>query len=257
MLLFAGAGAAQALTVTQPALGTAAQEQACAITRLAERFPASTTRQVFFKFVASGVRAGDRLEVEWVAPDGQVASAVPFDSLPASSALCFVTQLPVSGFAPASQPGAWGVQVRVGGAVVYRRGFEILRDPRANGMVIRAVTHTASETGSELAIDGAGFGGETIVNIAQYQDTGGWRYLHFLFPASVNEGAMKVRVPATGAPSRVPAGTSGSDFGSMPLSLARLAGSRAAPERLVMCPERSRMAPSASIKPGFSLPGGP
>src|SRR5882724_10213817 len=72
-----------AITVRQTAIGPAAQEQGCAITRNTTTF-APSERQVFFWFIAQQVRAGDELKVEWIDPDGKVAASVNYESLPAA-----------------------------------------------------------------------------------------------------------------------------------------------------------------------------
>lgn len=200
LFLFSLAWAATlpAITVTQPSLGTAASEQSCVITRPGTRFAASAS-QVFFRFLASGVQNNQRLDVEWIAPSGHVASTVPFETLPAAPSLCLLTQLPVGGFAPASQPGRWAVRVMHRGNVIHISNFEILRDANAADFVIRSVTHRGGEADSELSVEGAGFSTSVIVNIAQYNAAGGWQYIHFLFPASATPNNIAVKVPKLSA----------------------------------------------------------
>src|SRR5688572_21260959 len=69
--------------------------------------------------------------------------------------------------------------------------------------------------------------------------------------------AMKLRTPATGAPRRTPLGAAGSDLGSIFLSAARLDGESVSPLMSFTWPDRSRMVPSVSQRPGFSAPGAP
>ena len=68
---------------------------------------------------------------------------------------------------------------------------------------------------------------------------------------------MKLRTPPTGGPSRTPCGASGSDFASMARSLSRLAGLSTSPVMSLTWADRSRTAPWASTRPGFSAPGAP
>ena len=197
--ILASVATAGAITVSQPSLGSAASEQSCLITRPGTRF-APSTGQVFFRFLAQSVREGQKLDVEWIGPSGQVASTVPFDTLPAAPSLCLMTQLPVGGFAPGGQPGRWTVRVVSAGAVLHASVFEILPDANAGGFVIRAVTHRGADAGSHLSIDGLGFSTSVIVNIAQYNASGGWTYIHFLFPATASSTNITATVPklATG-----------------------------------------------------------
>ena len=194
VLVLVWGAAARAVTVGSASLGSAASEQACAITRPGTRFGAAVG-QVFFRFVAQGVAAGERLEVEWVSPAGTVASAVPFESLPAAKSLCLLTQLPVGGFAPASQPGRWTVRVASNGFVLAAQAFEIVADASLNAFAVASVVHRGEGAESELVLDGAGFHPSVIVNVAQYQAAGGWQYLHYLFPAKVTDSRITVRVP--------------------------------------------------------------
>lgn len=198
VLLLLALTAAQAASVSQSALGSAASEQACAITRPGTRF-STTTAQVFFRFLVQNLRAGERLSVDWIAPNGQVASTVPFESLPAAPSLCLLTQLPVGGFAPASQPGRWVVRVTANGFVLHTAAFDLAADRALNAFAIAAVTHRSESADSELVLDGNGFHSSVIVNIAQYNASGGWQYLHYLFPTTVTDTRITVRIPKLAA----------------------------------------------------------
>ena len=68
---------------------------------------------------------------------------------------------------------------------------------------------------------------------------------------------MKLRTPPTGAPRRAPCGAAGSDLGSSLRSLSRLAGESVSPVMSLTWADRSRTAPCASTRPGFSAPGAP
>jgi len=195
VLVLSSSVAGQAVSVSQATLGAAANDQSCAITRPATRFAASVS-QVFFRFVVQDALAGQPVTVEWISPGGQVASSIPFESLPTAPALCLVSQLPVGGFAPAEEPGRWAVRVTAEGRVLSSTPFEILADPNNAAFAVRRVTHagTGGEE-SELVLEGVGFDTSVIINIARYQAAGGWQYIHYLFPESLQGARMTVRVP--------------------------------------------------------------
>ena len=69
--------------------------------------------------------------------------------------------------------------------------------------------------------------------------------------------AMKLPGRATQGPRRAPGGAAGSVAGSTPFSRSRLWRERAAPFTSGITPERSRIRPSLSTRPGFSCPLGP
>src|SRR5689334_13640567 len=69
--------------------------------------------------------------------------------------------------------------------------------------------------------------------------------------------AMKLRTLPTGAPRRTPFGAAGSDLGSTFFKAARLEGESVSPVMSFTWPDRSRMVPSVSQRPGFSAPGAP
>jgi len=180
--------------VRQSALGAAAREQGCAVSRQQNSF-APAERQVFFWFVALQVRAGDNLKVEWLDPDGKVAATADYESLPAAPELCLLTQLPLAGFAPANQPGMWAVRAVSGGATLISRTFEIQKDPSGGKFNISTVTRTEVSAGeTSLTLEGIGFEAGMMIHIAQYSKTGGWNYIAALMP----DGAItNTRVTAT------------------------------------------------------------
>ncbi|HEY3742822.1 MAG TPA: peptidoglycan DD-metalloendopeptidase family protein [Bryobacteraceae bacterium] len=177
----------RAITVQQSAVGAAASDQGCSITRQAVSF-APSERQVFFWFIAQQVRATDQLKVEWIDPDGKVAVTANYETLPAAPSLCLLTQLPLAGFAPANQPGTWAVRAVSGGSTLISRTFEIQKDPSGGSLSITSVTrHEPTADGTEILLDGRGFEPGMIVHIAQYTKTGGWNYIAALTPTSVSE----------------------------------------------------------------------
>ena len=176
---------AHAITVRQSAVGAAAREQGCAITRQSVSFVPSE-RQVFFWFIAQQVRSGDELKIEWIDPEGRVAGTANYDSLPAAPELCLLTQLPLAGFGPASQPGIWAVRAVSGGVTLLSRTFEIRKDPSGGTLsVTTVIRREVNATETELLLEGNGFQPGMMVHIAQYTKTGGWNYIAALVPSSV------------------------------------------------------------------------
>ncbi|MCZ2150199.1 MAG: peptidoglycan DD-metalloendopeptidase family protein [Bryobacterales bacterium] len=188
--------AGHAATVQQAELGSSASEDSCAITNPSTAFPAST-RQVFFRFVARNVRPSDALTVEWLDPAGAVSATAPYEQLPASASLCLLTQLPVGGFAPANSPGQWTVRVTANGNTILSRSFRILPDGSAGTLRITHVaTHEIGPRQNELVVEGAGFNMESIIHVAQYSSTGGWKYIAHMFPRMQNASRMTAQLAA-------------------------------------------------------------
>jgi len=195
-IFLAALAAAQAASVSQSGLALEAREQSCALTKPTATFEA-TARQAFYRLILTKVAATDRLTIDWVDPSGAVAVTVPYEQLPAAASLCFVSQLPIAGFAPAAQPGRWRVRVQINGAVLEEKPFEIQTDPQSSGVTVRTATlRTLSTEESELVVEGFGFAPDSVVNIAQYTASGGWTYLHHLFPATFSASRITVRLPA-------------------------------------------------------------
>lgn len=161
---------ARGVQIRESQTGVEAREGACALVRTAARVDA-TTAQVFFRFVAAGVRQGDRFRIEWLDPQGGVASSADYENLPRAAELCFLSVLPVGGMAPASQPGLWTVRVVLNGRAVHERKFEV------EGMGRSLAARVAAVTEEELVIDARGATSETSVNIARYTPAGGWVYV--------------------------------------------------------------------------------
>ena len=189
----------QGATVRQSGLGHEASEQSCALAKADNNFEA-TARQAFYRLILDNVLANDRLRIEWVDPNGAVAETVAYDQLPAARTLCFVSQLPIAGFAPAAQPGEWKVRASVNGVVVRQSDFRIKADPQSSGVEIRRATlKEVSPTESELTIEGFGFALDSVVNIAQYTASGGWTYLHHVFAATFSATRITASLPALSA----------------------------------------------------------
>ena len=173
------------VTIRQSTVSTTANEQSCIAGAATDVFQPGD-RQAFLWFIAQQVKAGDRLNIEWVDPDGKVALATPYPELPAGPAFCFLTQLPIAGFEAASQPGRWTVRVSVNQAAILTRTFDIAPDPNFGRLHVSNVSHRPlGKDEMELTLDGGGFGSETAVYVAQYTESGGWKYLSSDHPSGV------------------------------------------------------------------------
>ncbi len=150
--------------------GVEAREGACALARTASKVDAGAA-QVFFRFVAAGVRRGDRFRIEWVDPRGAVAASADYVELPRAAELCFLSAMPVGGMEAAAQPGVWTARVVVNGRTVHERKFEV----QGGGGRLGARVVEVSE--KELVIDARGATSETSVNLARYTPAGGWEYV--------------------------------------------------------------------------------
>jgi hypothetical protein len=150
-------------------------------------------RQAFVWFVALQVRAGDRLRVEWLDPAGTVATTAEYGELPAAGELCFTSQLPIAGSPPASQPGNWTVRAVANGSVAFSRTFTIAPANDNGGPVITSVTWSGERTQEiDFTVHGKDFQPGSLVFIAQYAQTGGWKYLASLQPRSVAPNQLLV-----------------------------------------------------------------
>jgi len=178
----------QAAVVREVAIGDAASDSACALTRPGTRF-AATVPQIFVRFVASNLRAGDRLRIDWVEPGGGVATSARYDELPRSSSLCFLSALPVGGFSPATQPGNWQARIVVNEQVVHQQGFTL--EGAASALAVRVVSFDSGR----LVLETTGLTSETSINLAQYTPSGGWKYLAHVLPDSTAGGRVTVPVP--------------------------------------------------------------
>ncbi|HEV2691179.1 MAG TPA: peptidoglycan DD-metalloendopeptidase family protein [Bryobacteraceae bacterium] len=182
----------QAITVTQSRVAGSVSEQSCTAPREATTFP-GTQRQVFLWFVARKLRSGDQLRVEWADPSGAVSSTAEYPELPNASELCFTTQLPIAGFAPASQPGLWTVRVLSKSQVLFSRQFQIIAEADTGGPVIDSVTWSGVKAQEiDFTVDGKNFQGNPQVFIAQYTPSGGWKYLVNLQPRTVTPSELVV-----------------------------------------------------------------
>jgi len=145
-----------------------------------------TARQAFLWFAARQVRSRDQLRVEWLDPSGTLETTAEYSSLPATAELCFTSQLPIAGFAPATQPGVWTVRVIANGQPLVSRTFTIAAQQDTGGPQVTSVTWSgvrASEI--DFTVNGSRFEPGSLVLIAEYTRPDGWRYLASLQPRSV------------------------------------------------------------------------
>ncbi|HEY3440414.1 MAG TPA: M23 family metallopeptidase [Paludibaculum sp.] len=177
-----------AAEVRESRLGTAADESACAITRTAVTVDASDA-QMFMQLNVRRVRSGDRLHIQWINPRGEVAASAAYDDLPAAPSLCFLSALPVGGFAPAGQPGAWSARVLINGQLAHERSFQVTGS--ASGLSVRV----ASFDEKQIVLQSTGAGSETSVNIARYTAAGGWEYVMHVLPETQDGNRITVKSP--------------------------------------------------------------
>jgi murein DD-endopeptidase MepM/ murein hydrolase activator NlpD len=179
---------------------TSVSEQTCVAPKAVSVFQ-PIDRQAFVWFVALQVRAGDQLRVEWLDPAGAVANAAEYGELPTAGELCFTSQLPIAGFAPASQPGNWTVRAIANGSVAFSRTFTIAPAIDNGGPVVTSVTWPGPGPGQatgeraqeiDFTVHGKNFQPGSLVLIAQYAQAGGWRYLASLQPRSVGSNQLIV-----------------------------------------------------------------
>lgn len=165
-------------------IAVSVSEQSCAVPRSAAVFQ-PTQRQAFLWFTAREVRASDRLRVEWVDPAGAISTAAEYSELPNASQLCFTTQLPIAGFAPASQPGRWTARVIANGNQLFSRQFQIAGEIDSGGPVVTSVTWSGVRTQEiDFTVQGKNFERDSLIYIAEYTRSGGWRYLASLRPST-------------------------------------------------------------------------
>ncbi len=175
VLLFVGASGVQAATVARSALSVTADDISCSAGPPATLFRPDD-RQAFLWLVLKEVRAGDRVAVEWISPDGAVAQHTDFDDLPAASALCFTTPLPIAGFPAAWLAGAWNVRIRINSEVARSLPFRIER-VRDGAVAIANVTAQQAADSTQIEVSGTGFAADDVVHVAQYTGSGSWRYI--------------------------------------------------------------------------------
>ncbi len=184
-----------ALTVREPALGRNANENTCTVSQPSTRFQASHA-EIFVAFRATGVAQGETLQIDWISPSGESASSIPYEGLPRAASLCFVSHLPVAGFAPSSQPGDWQLRVTVNGRIAVTKTFRIEAEANTGAARIDAITRTSqSANAAEFTLDGSAFSPGAVVHIAKLQD-GGWRYIHAVMPAEASANRIRISTPA-------------------------------------------------------------
>ena len=176
------APSAWALTVRDGRTAASVSEQSCVAPKAVSVFQ-PVDRQAFVWFIALQVRAGDQLRVEWLDPSGAVSTTADYGELPNAGELCFTTQLPIAGFAPASQPGNWTVRAVSNGAVAFSRTFSIAADTDNGGPVVTSVTWSGAKRPRDR-LHGAGqeLSAELAGPDRPIQAAGGWTYLASLQP---------------------------------------------------------------------------
>jgi len=191
--LFAFARFAGAITIKDSRVTTSVSEDSCRVPKSVTSFQ-PTDRQAFLWFQARQVHAGDQLRVEWSDPSGAVSMSAEYGELPNASELCFTSQLPIAGFAPATQPGAWSVRVVSHGRPMFTRQFEIAADSSTGGPTVTSVTWSGVKAEEiDFKVQGKNFAPNALVLIAEYTSATGWRYLATLQPQAVTPNQINAR----------------------------------------------------------------
>ncbi len=178
------------INISRSTISLTADEQACTLGRPLDVFTPSAG-QVFFGFTASSVNRGESLLIEWLSPQGSILQSTPYSGLPATGQLCFLTQLPVAGFEAATLPGIWKIRVTSSGRILNERTFQITADPNAGKFQVAAVERTPRTDSTEFTLTGSGFEPTSVIHIAQYTKSGGWKYLYRMEPAVYKPNQVK------------------------------------------------------------------
>ncbi len=187
---------AWALTVQEGRTAASVSEQSCVEPKSVSLFQ-PVDRQAFVWFIALQVRSGDQLRVEWLDPSGAISTTADYGELPNAGELCFTTQLPIAGSAPASQPGNWTVRAVANGTVAFSRTFTIAADQDNGGPVVTSVNWPGQGPGEiaqevDFTVRGKNFQPGSLVLIAQYKQAGGWTYLASLQPRDTTTNQITV-----------------------------------------------------------------
>jgi len=181
---------AWALTVREGRTAASVNDQSCVAPKAVSVFQ-PVDRQAFVWFIALQVRSGDRLRVEWLDPSGSVSTTADYGALPNAGELCFTAQLPIAGFAAASQPGNWTVRAVSNDTVAFSKTFSIAADVDTGGPVITSVTWSGQKTQEmDFTVRGRNFQPGSLVLIAEYKPAGGWKYLASLQPRDVTANQL-------------------------------------------------------------------
>lgn len=165
-----------AVTVDKAVVAQTVDEQACVVPKAKTTFD-STAREAFLWFSVNRLHAGQELNVQWTAPDGEIALQADYRELPSVNALCLVTRLPIAGFDAAGRPGLWRAAIRSGGRALAVREFRISGGTVGGSLSVRSAQWRAAENGVEVIVNGTAFTTDSVVHLAQYTRTGGWRYI--------------------------------------------------------------------------------
>lgn len=180
------------MTVRDSRIAASVSEQSCVVPRPVTVFQ-PVQRQAFLWFAARDVRASDKLRVEFINPAGELSTSVEYGELPGAPQLCFTTQLPISGFAPASQPGQWTARAIANGKQLFARQFQIAGEAQNGGPIVSSVTWSGVRAQEiDFLVQGKNFQPNALVYIAEYTSSGGWRYITSLQPRSVTAGRLSV-----------------------------------------------------------------
>lgn len=192
VLAFCGITITASAGALRPAtLGKSANEATCAVTPAAGNRFSVTDSEAFVAFLADRVSPGETLRIDWIAPNGEIESSVPYDGLPAASSLCFVSHLPIAGFQPAANPGTWQVRIYWNQQLAQTRSFTIAGEPNTGVARISSVSRNGANA---LVLDGRAFTSGSVVHLAQLSGRT-WRYIHAAMPTEATATRLQVDIP--------------------------------------------------------------
>jgi len=93
-------------------------------------------------------------------------------------------------------PGTWTVRVISGDRQIWAQTFVLASDGNQDRLRIVQVQRLLEKDKVQLRIDGAGFESASVVHIAVYDRSGGWKYIHSLLPESATANRISVHLPA-------------------------------------------------------------
>ncbi len=175
------------------ALGTSADDEQCIVQKQNNLFETSE-QQLFARILLRRAGAGDRLLVEWIAPDGSVSDSAEYNDLPAAARVCVLTRLSVAGFAAASEPGNWALRASLNGTRLASKPFVLKNAFTASHLSVASAAAKKLDSGDfEISLTGAGFDNGDTVHIARFSNAGGWKYLAAELPVAATQDRITVR----------------------------------------------------------------
>ncbi len=109
----------------------------------------TTDASAWVWFTFNGAQNGDTLTFKWILPSGAIDTYQPILTVPFNGSGCAAAALPISGQAPASEPGIWQIQLYRDGVLQFTNSFSVEPPPSTFAV-------TAMETAAALIPDANG-----------------------------------------------------------------------------------------------------